>query len=103
MLESNNYVSKNGAESNIYRGGAGDFVEGGGGNGKFPGGGGGGGGNDDGENDNEEEEFGPLLKFEEVIRETEARGTTLPTDMLDAAKSLGIRKVLLRRYLNLQA
>ncbi|KAF9596112.1 hypothetical protein IFM89_007165 [Coptis chinensis] len=68
------------------------------GNGKFPSGGGG----DNGEGDKEEEEFGPLLKFEEVIKETERRGATLPSDMLEAAKSVGIRKVLLFRYLDLQ-
>lgn len=53
-------------------------------------------------NDEEEEEFGPLLKFEDVIREAEARGATLPADMIEAAKSVGIRKLLLLRYLDLQ-
>lgn len=72
-----------------------------GGNGKFLGGGGGGGGGNEG-GDPEEEEFGPIMKFEEVLRETEARGATLPLDMLEAAKSVGIRKVLLLRYLDLQ-
>ncbi|KAK7292898.1 hypothetical protein RJT34_15754 [Clitoria ternatea] len=79
---------------------------GGGGNGGFGSGGtgdgsGGGGGNDDG-NDKEEEEFGPLLRYDEVMRETQARGATLPLDMMEAAKSVGIRKVLLLRYLDLQ-
>ncbi|RWW16799.1 hypothetical protein GW17_00019301 [Ensete ventricosum] len=48
-----------------------DFPSGSGGNGKFPPGGGGG---DDGDNsdDYKEEEFGPLLKYEEVIKEVEA-------------------------------
>ncbi|OIT01287.1 PREDICTED: protein RETICULATA, chloroplastic [Nicotiana attenuata] len=74
-----------------------------GGNGKYPGGGGrGGGGGDNGEGDKEEEEFGPLLKFEDVMREAEARGATLPADMIEAAKSVGIRKLLLLRYLDLQ-
>ncbi|XP_031104048.1 protein RETICULATA, chloroplastic [Ipomoea triloba] len=82
-------------------GGDGDLIDGNGGNGKFPGGGGGGNGNEG--DDKEEDEFGPLLKFEEVMRETEARGATLPADMLEAAKSAGIRKVLLLRYLDLQA
>lgn len=81
-------------------GGDGDLIDGNGGNGKFPGGGGGGNGNEG--DDKEEDEFGPLLKFEEVMRETEARGATLPADMLEAAKSAGIRKVLLLRYLDLQ-
>lgn len=81
----------------------GDLIDGNGGNGKFTGGGGGGGGGNDNEgNDKEEDEFGPLLKFEEVMRETEARGATLPADMLEAAKSAGIREVLLLRYLDLQ-
>lgn len=100
VLESG-YVSKNSNGSDIDSGGE-DFLDGDGGNGKFSGGGGNGGGSDNGENDNEEEEFGPLLKFEEVMRETEARGTNLPADMLEAAKSLGLRKVLLMRYLDLQ-
>lgn len=86
------------------------------GNGDIPpngGGGGGGGGSgsggpDDGGNGEnegnggEEEEFGPLLKFEHVIRETEARGASLPADMLDAAKSVGLQEVILSRYLDLQ-
>jgi len=81
-------------------------LDGSGGNGSFGSGGagdgsGGGGSNDDG-NDNEEEEFGPILKYDEVMRETEARGATLPLDMIEAAKSVGIRKVLLLRYLDLQ-
>lgn len=93
--------------------GAGDEPEklvlsdgGGGGNGGFNnGGGGGGGGEGDGgeEEDYEEKEFGPLLKFEEVMRETEARGATLPSDMLEAAKTFGIRKLILLRYLDLQS
>lgn len=89
--------------------GNGAVLDGSGGNGKYPngrggdggGGGGGGGGNDDGE-DGDEEEFGPILKFEEVMKETEARGASLPLDMLEAAKNVGIRKVLLLRYLDLQ-
>ncbi|KAI0528737.1 hypothetical protein KFK09_001279 [Dendrobium nobile] len=64
-------------------------------------GGSGGGEEDDG--NKEEEEFGPVMKFEDVIREAEARGATLPSDMLDAAKSIGIRRLLLVRYLDLQA
>ncbi|KAH0634676.1 hypothetical protein KY284_037462 [Solanum tuberosum] len=81
--------------------GEGDLAVGNGGNGKYPGGGGGGGG-DNGEGDEEEDEFGPLLKFEDVMREAEARGATLPADMIEAAKSVGIRKLLLLRYLDLQ-
>lgn len=77
---------------------------GGGNNGGFNKGGGGGGDGGDGgeEEDYEEKEFGPLLKFEEVMRETEARGATLPSDMLEAAKTFGIRKLILLRYLDLQ-
>ena len=86
-------------------------LDGNGGNGKFPngrrgGGGGGDGGNggdkkDDGD-DHEEKEFGPMLNFEEVMGETQARGASLPSDMLTAAKSVGIRKILLLRYIDLQ-
>nr|XP_016436621.1 PREDICTED: protein RETICULATA, chloroplastic-like [Nicotiana tabacum] len=36
------------------------------------------------------------------MREAEARGATLPADMIEAAKSVGIRKLLLLRYLDLQ-
>ncbi|XP_020252461.1 protein RETICULATA, chloroplastic-like [Asparagus officinalis] len=76
------------------------------GGGDFPprgGGGGGNGGNGDGEGDsNEDDEFGPLLKFDDVIRETEAKGATLPEDMLEAAKTIGIRELILSRYLDMQ-
>ncbi|KZV53406.1 hypothetical protein F511_10192, partial [Dorcoceras hygrometricum] len=83
-------------------GGGGDFIDGSGGNGngngKFSGGGG-----DSSEGDSvEEEEFGPILKFEEVILEAEARGISLPADMLEAARTVGLRKVFLLRYLELQ-
>ncbi|GLT75855.1 hypothetical protein SLA2020_475490 [Shorea laevis] len=74
-----------------------------GGNGKANNGGRGGGdgsGDDEGD-DQDEKEFGPILKFEEVMKEIEARGASLPSDMLEAAKSVGIRKVLLLRYLDL--
>ncbi|XP_057807978.1 protein RETICULATA, chloroplastic-like [Salvia miltiorrhiza] len=94
------YLSTPDSKSDV--GGGGGFIDGGGENGKFPGGGGGGGGGDDGGDDYEEREFGPLLKFEEVIRETEARGASLPADMLEAAKTVGLRKLLLLRYLDLQ-
>ncbi|KAF8397386.1 hypothetical protein HHK36_016299 [Tetracentron sinense] len=85
----------------------GDSFGSGGGNGKVPfGGGGGGGGSGSGddheEDDNEEEELGPIMKFKEVIKETEARGASLPSDMLEAAKTVGIRKVHLLRFLDLQ-
>ncbi|KAF6161102.1 hypothetical protein GIB67_007743 [Kingdonia uniflora] len=71
------------------------------GDGKFPSGGGGGRGEDD-DDDDEENEFGPLLKFEEVMKMIGARGASLPYDMLEAAKTVGIRKVLLLRYLDSQ-
>lgn len=94
-------------EAKIDDGNGGGFFDGNGGNGKFNNGGGrggdGGGAGGDGEKgDPEEEEFGPILKFEEVMKETEARGATLPSDMLEAAKTVGIRKLLLLRYLDLQ-
>ncbi|KAA3485821.1 protein RETICULATA-RELATED 1, chloroplastic-like [Gossypium australe] len=75
------------------------------------GGGCGGGGRDNGGNDSfgggggedeEGKEFGPILKFEEVKKEAEARGVKLPSDMMNAAKSCGIRKLFLLRYLDLQ-
>ncbi|KAM6550851.1 hypothetical protein CsatB_000659 [Cannabis sativa] len=96
-------------EDKVGGGGYGEVAfEGNGGNGNFTngkggeGGGGGGGGGDGNGDDYEEEEFGPMMKFAEVMKETEARGVTLPSDMLEAAKSVGIRKVLLLRYLDLQ-
>lgn len=75
-------------------------------NGKIPpengdyGRGGGGGGGEGGDED--EKEFGPLLKFEDVMRETEKHGATLPSDLLEAAKTTGIRELILMRYLELQ-
>ncbi|XP_021737928.1 protein RETICULATA-RELATED 1, chloroplastic-like [Chenopodium quinoa] len=79
------------------------------GNGNFPpenggdGSSGGGGGGGKGEGDDEDEkEFGPLLKFEDVMRETEKHGVTLPSDILEAAKTTGIRELILMRYLELQ-
>ncbi|BBM98337.1 hypothetical protein MPTK1_1g12710 [Marchantia polymorpha subsp. ruderalis] len=69
------------------------------------GGGGGGGGGDDGGgegSDNDDEEFGPLLNSEQVQQELKARGITLPPDMLEAAKTVGIRKLFLDRFLEMQ-
>lgn len=85
-------------------GGGGDDggINGGNGGGGDGGGGGGEGGNDGGEDEAEEKEFGPILKFDEVMKETERRGIALPEDMLEAAKSVGIRKLFLLRYLDLQ-
>ncbi|KAJ4969593.1 hypothetical protein NE237_002692 [Protea cynaroides] len=88
-------------------GGGGKYSLGGSdGNGKTPSGGGGGGGaggsGGHGEDDHEDKEFGSLMKFEEVMKEAEARGVSLPSDMLEAARTVGIRKVLLDRYLDLQ-
>lgn len=72
--------------------GGGD-VFGGGGDGGSGGGGEGGG--------EEDEEFGPLLNFEAVMKEAEARGITLPPDMAEAARITGIREMFLLRYLEL--
>ncbi|KAL6954780.1 retention in endoplasmic reticulum protein 1 [Sarracenia purpurea var. burkii] len=72
-----------------------------GGNGRFRAGGGGGDSEEDG-NDSDEKEFGPAMKFEEVMRETEMRGASLPSDMLEAAKTTGLRRLVLTRYLDLQ-
>lgn len=75
-----------------------------GGNGRVPSGGGGGGDGDEEEEDDDfdEKEFGPILKFEEVMREADKRGATLPSDMLEAARTSGIRSLILSRYLGLQ-
>lgn len=74
-----------------------------GGDGNGFGGNGGGGGGGDGNGDGEEErEFGRILKFDDVIKEADARGVRLPEDMLEAAKATGIREVFLQRYLDLQ-
>ncbi|KAB1227335.1 hypothetical protein CJ030_MR1G022093 [Morella rubra] len=80
-------------------GGSGD---GGNGGGDSFGNGGGDGEEEGGDDKQEEKEFGPILKFEEVMKETKARGVELPSDMLEAAKSTGIRRLLLERYLDLQ-
>ncbi|CAI9105528.1 OLC1v1004465C1 [Oldenlandia corymbosa var. corymbosa] len=70
--------------------------------------GGGGGSNGDGDGggegggDYEEKEFGPIMKFEDVMREAEKRGAVLPSDILEAAKTTGIRSLLLSRYLELE-
>lgn len=71
-------------------------------NGNNNGGGGGGDGGDGEESGGDEKEFGPLLKLAEVMKETESRGIELPKDMLEAAKTTGIRQVFLERYLELQ-
>ncbi|KAE8813330.1 protein RETICULATA-RELATED 1, chloroplastic-like [Hordeum vulgare] len=88
-------------------------VSGSGGSGKFrPGGGGGGdgdngGGGDGGDDHNErDDELGPILSFEQVVQEVEKQGvslSSLPADMIEAAKSMGIQKLLLLRYLDMQA
>ncbi|GAB2285495.1 hypothetical protein Dimus_019944 [Dionaea muscipula] len=63
------------------------------------GGGGGGGGE---EEEEEGKEFGSVLTFGEVMRECERRGASLPSDMLEAARTTGIRELILDRYLVLQ-
>ncbi|XP_008227034.1 PREDICTED: protein RETICULATA-RELATED 1, chloroplastic [Prunus mume] len=69
----------------------------------FGGGGRGGEGEGDGgDKGGEGDEFGPLLKFDEVMKESEARGVKLPQDMVEAAKATGLREVFLQRYLDLQ-
>eukprot|EP01018_Ginkgo_biloba_P020239 Gb_41436 [translate_table: standard] len=78
--------------------GAGQDGIGGGQNGNF-------GGGDDGHDecgDDEEDEFGPILNAEEVFREANGRGVDIPSDMVDTAKTLGISKFLLFRYLDFQ-
>ncbi|EPS64578.1 hypothetical protein M569_10203, partial [Genlisea aurea] len=72
----------------------------------FDGGGGGGnggrflgGGGDGGE---EEDEFGPVMNYAEIMAECEKRNAVLPPDMLEAAKSTGLRRLIVSRYLDLQ-
>lgn len=74
------------------------IIAGGGGHG----GDGGGGDGDAGGGEEGDDEFGPLLKFEAVMRESEARGVKLPPDMVEAARVTGIRQMFLLRYLELQ-
>ncbi|CAO2813218.1 unnamed protein product [Amaranthus hypochondriacus] len=74
------------------------------GNGNFPpenNGGNGGDGEEEGD-DEEEKEFGAVMKFEDVMREAEKHGAVLPSDFLEAAKTSGIRELILMRYLELQ-
>lgn len=105
LMKKESKVNESNYRPDVDNGGNG-YVRGSSGDGDFPprGGGGGGGGGDGDHNDGSEEddEFGQLLKFEDVIREIEARGTSLPKDMLEAAKTVGLREVLLSRYLELQ-
>lgn len=83
-------------------------VDGGNGKGGFPsdnggaGGGAGGGDDDDGDGDYDEKEFGPIVKFDEVVKEAKKLGVKLPIDMLEAAKTTGIRRLILSRYLDMQ-
>ncbi|KAF1882683.1 hypothetical protein Lal_00002863 [Lupinus albus] len=60
-----------------------------------------GGGGDEGGSEGDEE-FGPLLNFEAVMKEAEAKGVKLPSDMVEAAKHIGIREMFLLRYLELE-
>ncbi|KAL9273027.1 RETICULATA, chloroplastic-like protein [Drosera capensis] len=73
----------------------------GGDEGRVGGNGGGGGGDGEGEGEGEEE-FGVVMNFGEVLRECEKSGVKLPADMMQAAKSVGIRELILQRYLDLQ-
>ncbi|KAL6516729.1 retention in endoplasmic reticulum protein 1 [Orobanche gracilis] len=76
-----------------------------GGNGRYSndgGGGGGGGDGDGGVSDGDEEEFGPMMKYNEILIEAERRGAVLPADMLEAAKTTGLRRLILSRYLDFQ-
>lgn len=69
-----------------------------GGNWRLPNGGGGGGEGDEGDGD----ESGPLMKYDDVLIEAERRGAVLPADMLQAAKSTGLPRLILNRYLDIQ-
>lgn len=73
-----------------------------GGNGQFPFGGSGGGGGEGDDGGGEEDEFGPIVKYDDVMIEVESRGAVLPADMIEAAKSTGLRKLIVTRYLDLE-
>lgn len=90
-------------EVEVVAGGAGGNGKAGGYDGGSNGGGGGHGdsGRDGGES-NEEEAFGVLLDSEQVAKELQARGISLPPDMAEAARTVGIRELLLSRYIELQ-
>ncbi|GJY20332.1 hypothetical protein Tco_0392898 [Tanacetum coccineum] len=45
---------------------------------------------------------GELIGFKEVMKVVEEKGVELPGEMFEAAKSQGLREVLLTRYLDLQ-
>ncbi|KAF2321701.1 hypothetical protein GH714_001619 [Hevea brasiliensis] len=42
------------------------------------------------------------MRFEEVMKEAETRGVKLPADMVEAAKTTGIREMFVLRYMELQ-
>ncbi|KAG5515675.1 hypothetical protein RHGRI_036651 [Rhododendron griersonianum] len=100
-VDSSDFAAKT-VEVEMDNGSADGGGGGSGGDGKFSSGGRGGGGDDSEESDYEEEEFGPVMRFEEVMRETEKRGMSLPSDMIEAAKTIGLRSLVLSRYLDLQ-
>lgn len=79
-----------------------DGGDGGNGKGGFPSDNNGGGDDGDGGGDYDEKEFGPIVKFDEVVKEAEKLGAKLPIDMLEAAKTTGIRRLILSRYLDMQ-
>ncbi|KAH7428497.1 hypothetical protein KP509_09G004500 [Ceratopteris richardii] len=76
-------------------------------NGRFSGGGDGDGGGDD-EDDGDhshselDKEYGRLLKSDEINAQLRAEGLTLPPDMAEAAKALGLRSLVLDRFIRLQ-
>ena len=77
------------------------------GDGEFPprdgfGGNGGDGNDGSGKDDNPDEKVASLLKYEEVMKRAGSRGVKLPSDMCEAAKTVGIEKELFENYLNLQ-
>ncbi|KAJ8446101.1 hypothetical protein Cgig2_017603 [Carnegiea gigantea] len=51
----------------------------------------------------EDREFEPIMKLEDVMRETEKFGATLPSDLVEATKTTGIKKLLLMQYLEFLA
>lgn len=72
------------------------------GNGNVPPPGNDGGYNGGGDDDDDENEFGPSMKFDDVIKMAELNDVSLPGDKLEAAKVSGLCKLIVDRYLDLQ-
>lgn len=97
-----NKTANNHAEEQLFTETGGGDNNGKGDNGRFSGGGD---GDDEGGEDDlseEEKEFGRLMNSEEVNTQAQARGVTLPSDMTEYARTIGIRSLILSRFMDLQ-